>query len=85
MQLFVRDAIRLRSRSCFSQKAPTNEAEKSTVSHTVLTSLKQYLHNTKKEDLTESTGVVFVKYPPNVKLELFTTLECQIWGKLCVP
>ena len=30
----------------------------------------------KKEDLTESTSVVPTKYPLNVKLELFTTLEC---------
>ena len=46
---------------------------------------KQYLHNTKREDLTESIGVVLAKYPPKVKLELLTTLECQSWGELCVP
>ena len=34
---------------------------------------------TKREDLTESTGVVPAKYPLKVKLELFATLECQIW------
>ena len=62
-----------------------DDAEKSTVSYTVLTSSKQYLHNTKREDLIESTGVVPAKYPPKVKLKLFTTLECQSWGKLCVP
>ena len=59
--------------------------KKSTVSHTVLTCSMQYLHNTKREDLTKSTGVMPTKYPPKVKLELFTTLECQNWGKLCVP
>ena len=42
----------------------------------VLTCSKQYLHNTKREDLTKSTGVVPAKYVPKVKLELFTTLEC---------
>ena len=56
--------------------APTDDAEKSPVSHMVLTSSKQFLHNTKGEDLTESTGVVPTKYPLNVKLELYTTLEC---------
>ena len=30
----------------------------------------------KREDLTESTGVVPAEYPPKVKLELLTTLEC---------
>ena len=30
----------------------------------------------KREDLTESTDVVPAKYPPKVKLELLTTLEC---------
>ena len=28
--------------------------------------------------------MVPAKYPLKVKLELFTTLECQTWGKLCV-
>ena len=39
----------------------------------------------KREDLTESTGVVSAKYPPKIKLELFTTLECQSWDELCIP
>ena len=30
----------------------------------------------KREDLTESTDVVPAKYPPKVKLEFLTTLEC---------
>ena len=30
----------------------------------------------KREDLTESTRVVPAEYPPKVKLELLTTLEC---------
>ena len=30
----------------------------------------------KREDLAESIGVVPAKYPPKVKLELLTTLEC---------
>ena len=35
-----------------------------------------YLHKRKKErkDLTESTNVMLVKYPPNVKSELFSQL-----------
>ena len=31
----------------------------------------------KRENPTESTDIVSAKYPPKVKLELFTTLECQ--------
>jgi len=50
-----------------------DDAEKSTVSHTVLTCSKQHLHNTKRENLTESTGVVLAKYPPKIKLELLIT------------
>ena len=69
----------------FPQIAPTDDAEKSIVSHTVLTCSKQHLHNTKREDLAKSTDVVPVKYPPNVKLELLITLECQSWCELCVP
>ena len=50
--------------------------KKSPVSHTVLMCSEQYLHNTKREDPTESTGVVSAKYPLKVKLELLITLEC---------
>ena len=39
----------------------------------------------KRQDLIESTGVVLAKYLPKVKLESFTTLECQSWVELCVP
>ena len=47
-----------------------DDAKKSLVSRTVLTYSIPDLHNTEKEeDLTESTGVVSTKYPPNVKLE----------------
>ena len=35
---------------------------------------KSHLHNKKKKDLTESTGVVPVEYTPKVKLELFSQL-----------
>ena len=38
--------------------------------------IQRHLHNTKRKDLTESIGVVPAKYPPKVKLELLTTLEC---------
>lgn len=50
--------------------------KKPPVSYTVLTYLKQHLHNTKREDLAEKTGVVPAKYSPKVKLELLTTPEC---------
>ena len=53
-----------------------DDVEKSTISHKVLMCSKQYLYNTKREDLTESTGVVLAKYPSKVKLELLITLEC---------
>ena len=71
--------------SAFPQTAPTDDVKKSPVSHAVLTCSKQHLHNTKREDLTKSTSVVPAEYPPKVKLELLTTLECQSWGELCVP
>ena len=51
-----------------------DDAKKSIVSHTVLMCLKQYLHNTKREDLPESIGVVSANYPSKVKLGLLTTL-----------
>ena len=47
------------------------------VNHTVLAHSKQYLRNTKREDLAESIGVVSAKYPPKVKLEFLITLEYQ--------
>ena len=37
--------------------------------------IQRHLRNTKRKDLTESTGVVPAKYPPKVKLELLATLE----------
>ena len=59
------------------EKIIPDDAKNSTVSYTIHTCSKQHLRNTKREDLTESTGVVPAKYPPNVKLEFLTTLECQ--------
>ena len=53
-----------------------DDAGKSTVSYTANTQSQRHLHNTKREGLTESTGVVLAEYPPKVKLELLTTLEC---------
>ena len=50
-------------------------SKKLPVSYTVLTYSRQHLHNTKREDLVESTDVVMAKYSPKVKLELLTTLE----------
>ena len=51
-----------------------DDAEKITNrSHSTRT-LKVDLHNKIIEDLTESTDVVPAKYPPKVKLELFSQL-----------
>ena len=52
-----------------------DNAEKTTVSHTA-SHARNNTCKTKREDLTESTGMVLAKYPPKVKLELRTTLEC---------
>ena len=58
------------------QTAPTDDAWKITSEVHGKHAIQRHLHNTKREDLTESTGVVPAKYPPKVKLELLTTLEC---------
>ena len=56
--------------SYFPQTVPTDDAKKSSVSRTVLKYSVPDLPNTEKEEnLTESIGVVPVKYPPKVKLE----------------
>ena len=48
----------------------TDDAKKSSVSHTVVTYSIPDLPNTEKEeDLTESSGVILAKYPQKVKLE----------------
>ena len=60
-----------------------DDAEKLIVSHAVLRA-RNNACTTKREDLTESIDVVLAKYPPKVKLELLTTLECQSWGELYV-
>ena len=49
---------------------------KSTVRYMTNTQSQRHLHNTKRKDLTESIGVVLAEYPPKVKLEFLTTLEC---------
>ena len=59
-----------------------DDAEKSTLSHTA-SRVRNNTCKTKRKDLTKSIGVVPAKYPPKVKLELLTTLECQSWGELC--
>ena len=60
----------------FPQTAPTDNAWKINSElhgkHAITTTPAQH----KKEDLTESTSVVPAEYPPKVKLELLTTLEC---------
>ena len=85
MQLFVLEAIvRLISRKS-PQTAPTDDAKKNHQWATQSLHACNYTCTTKREGLTKSTGVVLAKYHPKVKLELFTTLKCQRWGKLGVP
>ena len=60
----------------FPQVAPTDDAWKITSEVHGKHTIQRHLRNAKREDLTESTGVVLAKYPLKVKLELFTTLEC---------
>ena len=64
------------TRDVSPQMAQTDDAEKVTNElhgkHVIAMTLAQH----KKKDLTESTGVVPAEYPPKVKLELLTTLEC---------
>lgn len=62
----------------------SDDGEKALVSHTILVSSKQYLHNTKRDDPTESTDVVLAEYPSKVKLELYITLECQSQDELSI-
>ena len=60
----------------FPQTAPTDNAWKINSElhgkHAITMTPTQH----KKDNLTESTGVVLAEYPPKVKLELLTTLEC---------
>ena len=60
----------------FPQTTPTNDAWKINSElhgkHAITMTPTQH----KKEDLTESTGVVPAEYLLKVKLELLTTLEC---------
>ena len=58
--------------------------KKSSVSHTVFARSNNTCI-TKREDLTENTGVVLAKYPPKVKLKLFSQLQSARESKLCVP
>ena len=61
---------------CVKKMILNDDDRKSTVSYTTNTRSQQYLHNRKREDLTESIGMVPAEYPSKVKLELLTTLEC---------
>ena len=80
MQLFVREAFAMTYKSTtkpFPQMAPTDDVEKVTSEPQDTYTLEIAPAQHKREDLVESTGVVPAKYPPKVKLKLFTTLECQ--------
>ena len=60
----------------FPQKAPTDDTSKITSEVHGKHEIQRHLRNTKRKDLTESTGVVPTNYPPKVKLELLATLKC---------
>ena len=57
-------------------KKSKDDARKLAVSYTANTCSQWHLHNTKRKNLIESTGVVPAEYPPKVNLKLLTTLEC---------
>ena len=61
---------------CSPQMALTDDAWKITSEVHGKHAIQRHLRNTKRKDLTESTGVVPAKYPSKVKLELLATLEC---------
>ena len=54
--------------------APTDDAVKITSELHDSIARESHLHNKKKKDLIESTGMVPAEYTPNVKLELFSQL-----------
>ena len=74
MQLFVLEAIvRLINRKS-PQTAPTDDAKKNHQWATQSSHTRSKTCATKREYLTESTGVVPAKYPPKVKLKIFSQL-----------
>ena len=79
MQLFVREAFAMNYKST-TKPIPTNGANwwcrKSHQWATRFLHTQNSTYTIKREDLTKSTSVVPAKYPPKVKLELLTTLEC---------
>ena len=56
----------------FPQTAPIDDVEKITSELHGPRTLEVITYTTKGDNLTESTGVVPTKYPPKVKLELFS-------------
>ena len=58
------------------QRIKSDDAEKVTTEPHDTCTLKIAPAQHKREDLAKGTGVVPAKYPPKVKLELLTTLEC---------
>ena len=79
MQLFIREAFAMTYKST-TKSFPTDDVNWwCRKSHQWATRYSHTRNSTctiKREDLTESTGVVPAKYSPKVKLELLTTLEC---------
>ena len=61
--------------STFPQTVPTNDAVNITSKKHDPNAQVNHLHKRRKqEDLAEGTGVVPAKYPPKVKLEVFSQL-----------
>ena len=59
----------------FPQTAPTDDAVNLTSELHNPNAQVNHLHKRRKQkDLTEGTGVVLAKYPPMVKLEIFSQL-----------
>ena len=74
MQLLIQEAFVMAYKSHrFPQTTPTNDAVKITSELHDPRTLETITYK-KKDNLIESIGVVPAKYPPNVKLNLFSQL-----------
>ena len=70
---YIWEAISLAKHS-FPQMTPIDDAIKITSELHDPIAWKRHLHNKKKKDLTESTGMVPAEYTPKVKLGLSSQL-----------
>ena len=72
-------------RSCFPQTMPTDDAWKITSEVHGKHAIQRHLHNTKRKDLTESTGMVPAKIPFECQVRTSHNSRVLERGKLCVP